>query len=73
MKNSNNKGILIKGIINKIQNNIINNKVNNIFNNNEHYMEDEIDNYRYEENKKIGNLNSFRIATNDIGKLNYKN
>ena len=74
MKKSNNKGILIIGIINEIiQKNQINNTVNNIFNNNEHYMEDEIDNYRYEENKKIGNLNSLRIVSNDIGRLNYKN
>ena len=74
MKKSNNKGILIIGIINEIiQKNQINNKVNNIFNNNEHVIEDEIDNYGYEENKKIGYLNSFRIVSNDIGRLNYKN
>ena len=73
MKKNSNKGILILGIINEIQKNQINNKVNNIFNLNDNYMEDEIDNFSYEENKNIGNLNSLIIVSNDIGKLSQKN
>ena len=73
MKKSSNKGILILGIINEIQKNQINNKVNNIFNLNDNYMEDEIDIFGCEENKNIASLNSFLIASNDIGKLSQKN
>ena len=73
MKKGCNKGILIIGIINEIQKNQINNKVNSIFNINDNYTEEEMDNFSYEENKIIGNLNSFLIISNDIGKLSQKN
>jgi len=72
MKKGCNKVIFIIGIINEIQKNQINNKVNSIFNINDNYKEEEMDNFSYEENKIIGNLNSFLIISNDIGKLSQK-